>query len=72
MVDLIKCQIIMANLTNYKSQRPLSMVNLIKPWSFCWTFGLFNQMFGLSHGQKCHFSQTSQSKVTHIFHAPCL
>jgi hypothetical protein len=59
MVDLIKCQLIMANLTNYKSQWPLRMVNLIKPWSFCRTSGLFNQMFGLSHGQKCHFSQTS-------------
>ncbi len=41
MVDLTKYQIIMANLTNCKSQRPLSMVNLIKTlvilveiWSF--------------------------------------
>ncbi len=34
MVDLTKCQIKMANLINCKSQWPLSMVNLIKPWSF--------------------------------------
>jgi len=31
MVDLTKCQITLANLTNYKSQWPLSMVNLTKP-----------------------------------------
>jgi len=30
-----------------------------KPWSSWWTSGLFDQMFGLSHGQKCHFSQMS-------------
>ncbi len=33
MVDLIKCEIKMANLTNCKSQWPLNMVNLTKPWS---------------------------------------
>ncbi len=31
MVDLIKCQIRMANLTTCKSQWPLNMVNLTKP-----------------------------------------
>jgi hypothetical protein len=70
MVDLTKWQIKMANLTNYKSQWPLSMVNLIKPWSSSWTFDLFYQMFNLSLGQKYHFSQISQSKVIRVFHAP--
>jgi len=55
MVDLTKCQIRMANLT--------------KPWSSWWTFGIFKQMFGLSHGQKGQFSHMSQSKVTCSFHA---
>ncbi len=32
MVDLIKCQIKMANFNNYISQWLLSMANLIKPW----------------------------------------
>jgi len=50
----------------------LNMANLIKPWSSRWAFNLFNQMFGLSHGQKCHFSQMFQSKVTCVFHAPGL
>jgi hypothetical protein len=49
-VDLTKCQIRMANLTNYKSQLPLNMVNLTKLWSSWWTPGLFYQIFGLSHG----------------------
>jgi len=57
MVDLIKCQIKMANFINYKSQWPLSMVNLIKPWLSLWTSVLFDQMFSLSHGQKCHFNK---------------
>jgi hypothetical protein len=33
MVDLIKCQIRMTNLTNCNSQWLLYMVNLTKPWS---------------------------------------
>jgi hypothetical protein len=33
MVDLTMYQITMANLINYKSQWPLNMVNLSKPWS---------------------------------------
>jgi len=49
-VDLTKCQIRMANLTNYKSQWPLSMVNMTKPWSSWWTPRFFDQIFGLSHG----------------------
>jgi len=49
-VYLTKCQIRMANLTNYKSQWTLSMVNLIKLWSSWWTPRLFDQIFGLSHG----------------------
>jgi len=58
---------------NVKSQWPLSMVkkvNLvwIKPWSFWWTSSLFDQMFGLSHGQKSQFSQMTQLKVTRVFH----
>jgi hypothetical protein len=63
MVDFIKCQIKMTNLTYCKSQWPLSMVNLIKlnghfdgPLTF-----LTIWMFDLLHGQnvilgKC-FSQ---------------
>jgi hypothetical protein len=33
MVDLTKFQIEMVNLTNYKLQWPLSIVNLTKTWS---------------------------------------
>jgi hypothetical protein len=68
MVDLTKCRIKMVNLINCNSQWPLSMVNLTKPWSSWWTSDHFDQMFGLSDGQKSHFSQTSQSKVIHVFH----
>jgi hypothetical protein len=46
--------------------------NLIKPWSSQWTSEIFDEMFGLSHGQKGHFKQMSQSKVINVFHAPCL
>jgi hypothetical protein len=45
------------------------MVSLTKPWSFLWTFDLFGQMFGLLDGQKNHFSQMFQLKVTHVFHS---
>jgi hypothetical protein len=34
MVGLSKCQIIMVNLANCKSQWLLSMINLTKLWSF--------------------------------------
>ncbi len=68
MVDLTKCQIRLVNFTNCKSQWSLSMVDLIK----CWTSDLFYHMFGLSHGQKNHFSQMLQSKITRVFHPPSL
>ncbi len=57
MVDLTNCHIRMVNLNNCKSQWPLNMVNLIKPWSLDGSLAFFNQMFGLLHGQKGHFSQ---------------
>jgi hypothetical protein len=41
MVHLIKCQIIMANLT--------------KPWPFGWTFVHFDQIFDLTLGKKMSF-----------------
>jgi hypothetical protein len=47
---------------------PLNMVNLTKLRSSWWTFGLFDQMFGLSHGQKCHFNEMFKSKITRFFH----
>jgi hypothetical protein len=40
------------------------MVNLIKPWPFVH----FDQLFGLTLGQKGHFSQMYWSNVTCVFH----
>jgi hypothetical protein len=57
MVDLTKCQIKIANLINCKSQWPLSMVNLTNLGHLDGPLAFFDQMFGLSHGQKCHFNQ---------------
>jgi hypothetical protein len=64
MVHLIKCQIIMINLikgqigmVNLTKPYPFNMANLTKPWPFSWTFVHFDQIFDLTLGQKCHFSQ---------------
>ncbi len=46
------------------------MVNLIKPWPFWWTFVHFDQLFGLTLGQKGHLGQMYWSNVTCVFHAP--
>jgi hypothetical protein len=43
----------------------IKYVNLMKTWLSLWTFRLFGQMFGLSHGQKGHFNQMFQIKVIH-------
>ncbi len=58
MANLIKCQIIMVNLT--------------KSWPFLWIFVHFDQIFNLTLGKKCHFSQMYWSNVTCVFHAPNL
>jgi len=54
MVNLIKGQIEIVNLTK---PYPFNLADLIKPWPFWWSFFHFDQVFGLTLGQKNHFSQ---------------
>jgi hypothetical protein len=55
MVNLIKGQIGMVNLS--KVPYTFNMATLINPWAFWWTFVHFDQIFNLTLGKKCHFSQ---------------
>jgi hypothetical protein len=77
MVYLTKCQIKLVDLTNNQIKMvnlikpyPFNMANLTKSWPFWWTFVHFDQMFGLTVGQKDHINQMYLSNVTYVFHAP--